>query len=86
LKGRTQRENHLLGRTEVGDVGHSITIVATYRRYAAECVSMSRQRENINEKTLFLEMASLWLRLAEFAEKNEGIDNSPPDLRAQGGT
>jgi len=67
-------------------VGHSITIVDTYRRYAAECVSMSRQRENINEKTLFLEMASLWLRLAEFAEKNEGIDNSLPDLRGQGGT
>ena len=67
-------------------MGHSITIVDTYRRYAAECVSMSRQRENINEKTLFLEMASLWLRLAEFAEKNEGIDNSLPDLRGQGGT
>ena len=53
-------------------MGHSITIVDTYRRYAAECVSMSRQRENINEKTLFLEMASLWLRLAEFAEKKRG--------------
>jgi len=72
LKGRTQGENRPLGRTEVGDVGHSITIVDTYRRYAAECVSMSRQRENINEKTLFLEMASLWLRLAEFAEKKRG--------------
>jgi hypothetical protein len=68
----TARKPSAWACTEVGDVGHSITIVDTYRRYAAECVSMSRQRENINEKTLFLEMASLWLRLAEFAEKKRG--------------
>jgi hypothetical protein len=71
---------------EVGDVGHSITIVDTYRRYAAECVSISHRRENINEKAQFLEMASMWLRLAEFAEKNDSTDNSSPDLREPGGT
>jgi len=40
----------------------------------------------LNEKTLFLETASMRLRLAEFAEKNDGTDNSPSDLGGPGGT
>jgi hypothetical protein len=47
-----------------------------YRRYAAECVNMSRRRENVNDKALLLQMATMWLHLAEFAEKNKGTDDS----------
>jgi hypothetical protein len=57
-----------------------MTAADTYRRYAAECLSMSQRRENVSEKTLLIEMATMWLRLAEFAEKREGTDEPPPAL------
>jgi hypothetical protein len=57
-----------------------MTAADTYRRYAAECVSMSQRRENVRDKALLLQMATMWLQLAEFAEKNEGTDRSPPAL------
>jgi hypothetical protein len=46
-----------------------------YHRYAAECVDMSRRRENVNDKALFLQMATMWPHLAEFAEKTNGADD-----------
>jgi hypothetical protein len=49
-----------------------------YRRYAAECVSMSQRRENVDDKALLLQMATMWLHLAEFTERNKGTDDSPP--------
>ena len=52
----------------------------TYRRYAAECVSMSQRRESVRDKALLLQMATMWLHLAEFAEKNESTEGSPPAL------
>jgi hypothetical protein len=51
-----------------------------YRRYAAECVDMSRRRENVNDKALLLQMATMWLNLAEFAEKNKNTDDSSPTV------
>ncbi len=51
-----------------------------YRRYAAECMALSQRRENINDKATLVEMARMWLRLAEFVEKNEGKDSSSSDL------
>jgi hypothetical protein len=58
-----------------------MTVVAdNYRRYAAECVSMSERVGNPSDKAQFLKMATMWLRLAEFAEKNEGPDKSSEDL------
>jgi len=53
-----------------------MTAADAYRRYAADCMAMSQRRENINDKATLVEMATMWLRLAEFAEKNEGTDNS----------
>jgi hypothetical protein len=41
---------------------------------------MSQRRENVGDKALFLKMATMWLRLAEFAEKNERPDKSSEDL------
>jgi hypothetical protein len=55
----------------------------TMSQYAAECVSMSQRHENMNEKALFLEMATKWLRLAEFAERNEGAVMNPRFCEAQ---
>jgi hypothetical protein len=52
----------------------------TYRRYAAECVSMSQRRENVRDKALLLQMATMWLKLAELAERNESTERSPPAL------
>jgi len=52
----------------------------THRRYAAECVSMSQRRENVSDKALLLQMATTWLHLAEFAEKNESADDSSPTV------
>jgi len=60
-------------------VGRSMT-ATTYRRYAAECVIMSQRRENGCDKALLLQMATMWLHLAEFAEKNESTDNSSPTV------
>jgi hypothetical protein len=50
-----------------------------YRRYAAECLSMSQQHENVDEKALLIDMARMWQRLAEFAEENH-TDEPPPAL------
>jgi hypothetical protein len=41
---------------------------------------MSQRRENVSDKALLLQMATMWLKLAEFAERNEGTDESPAAL------
>jgi hypothetical protein len=51
-----------------------------YRRYAAECIHVSRRRESVNDKALLLQMATMWLHLAEFAERNKDTDDSPPTV------
>ena len=51
-----------------------------YRGYAAECIDMSRRRENINDKAMLLQMATMWLHLAEFAEKRKGTEDSLPTV------
>jgi hypothetical protein len=48
-----------------------------YRRYAAECVMLSQRSRNPSDKATLVEMAALWLRLAEFAERKGDPDNSP---------
>jgi hypothetical protein len=53
-----------------------MAVADIYRRHAAECVSMSQRRENSSDKALLLQMATMWLHLAEFAEKNESTDDS----------
>jgi hypothetical protein len=57
-----------------------MTVADTYRRHAAECVSMSERVDAPSDKAQFLKMATMWLRLAEFAEKNERPDESSEDL------
>jgi hypothetical protein len=57
-----------------------MVVADIYRRYAAECVSMSQRRENAGDKALLLQMATMWLHLAEFAEKNDSTDDSSPTV------
>jgi len=57
-----------------------MTAADTYRRYAAECVSMSRRRENVRDKVKLLQMATMWPKLAELAERNESTDDEPAAL------
>jgi hypothetical protein len=51
-----------------------------YRQHAAECVSMCQRRENVSDKALLLQMATMWLNLAEFAERKKDKDDSLPTL------
>lgn len=60
--------------------GRSMTAADPYRRYAAECVSMSQRCENVSDRARLLIMATMWLRLAEIAEKNERLDEGLSDL------
>jgi hypothetical protein len=57
-----------------------MTAADTYRRYAVECVGMSQRGKNPSDKALLLKMATMWLRLAEFAEKTERADELSEDL------
>jgi hypothetical protein len=72
-------------RNESGAAGlqvekHLMIVADIYRRYAAECVNMSWRRENVRDKALLLQMAAMWLHLAEFAEKDKDTDESPPTV------
>ena len=65
---------------EAGHRGDLMIVADIYRRYAAECVSMSQRRKDVNDKALLLQMATMWLHLAEFAERNKGTDDSQPTV------
>jgi hypothetical protein len=58
----------------------SMTNAETYRRYAAECLMMSHQRQNANAKAVLVQMATMWIELAEIAEKNGSTDEPPPGV------
>ena len=45
-----------------------------YRRYGAECVRISQQTDNAQQKATLLQMAEKWLELAEKAERKRGSD------------
>ena len=66
-----------LRQTGGGDMGRSMTAADTYRRYAAECAKMSEGHQNADFKAMLLEMAAMWLRLADFAEKRENLEDTP---------
>jgi hypothetical protein len=62
-----------------GDGGRSMTKADEYRRYAAQCLALSQNHANADDKARLLTMAEMWLRIAEVAEKNQGKDESPRD-------
>ena len=40
-----------------------------YGQFAAQCVELARHRDTPQDRTILLEMALLWSRLAEYAAK-----------------
>ena len=40
-----------------------------YRRFAAQCVELARRIDSPHDRSIMLEMALLWQRLAEYAAK-----------------
>jgi len=60
-------------------MGRSMTAADIYRRYASECMKMSHQpHRGDHDKAVLVEMAAMWLRLAEFADKHGDTDSSAP--------
>jgi hypothetical protein len=51
----------------------------TYRRRAAECITMSIRREDTREKAMLVQMATMWIKLAELADKTRSTDKPPSD-------
>jgi hypothetical protein len=47
-----------------------------YRRYAEECLRLGQSTDNQQTRATFLQMAQVWLRLAEQAEKSS--NGAPP--------
>jgi hypothetical protein len=41
-----------------------------YRDFACQCVELARHMNTPQDRTILLEMALLWSRLAEYAAKN----------------
>ena len=51
------------------DIGTEfMTLADQYKRRAAECVRMAERTDNAEDKTMLLQMAQTWMRLAEKAE------------------
>jgi hypothetical protein len=45
--------------------------VDRYRQFAEKCVRVAQQTSNPNDKALLLEMAEVWRRLADKAERED---------------
>ena len=59
-----------------------------YRHSAAKCVELARRMDAARDRLIMCEMASVWLRLAEYAAKTAArkesaeLKFSPPQLTA----
>jgi hypothetical protein len=54
-----------------------------YRKFAQECRSLARQIGNAEHKLILDQMAEVWLRLAEQAERIGPAPNRPDDCEKQ---
>jgi hypothetical protein len=50
-----------------------------YRHFAAQCVELARHMNAPHDRTILLEMAWLWSRLAEYAAK-AAVPKEPHEL------
>ncbi len=48
-----------------------------YRHFAAQCVELARNMDTPYDRTILLEMALLWSRLAEIAANNAARERTP---------
>jgi hypothetical protein len=54
----------------------------TYRQHALDCLRLAQLASTPQDKALLAEMATMWLRLAEFAES---VGAAVPDSAEKGG-
>jgi hypothetical protein len=47
---------------------------ASYRQHAAHCLELARGTLDMSRRSALLDMAQVWLDLADQAEKNAGTD------------
>ena len=47
-----------------------------YRRFAQECLDMARTAEDERSRAVLIQMAQVWLRLAQALEEASGIDSA----------
>lgn len=59
--------------------------VTRYRQYAAECVRQAQGEDGSEDKTIMLNVALAWLRLAQKTEAIEQAESPPtaPELEPQ---
>ena len=48
--------------------GGGMSVAEMYRQHAADCVRLAQSVSGPEDRTLLMEMAAIWLRLAERAE------------------
>jgi len=54
--------------------------VAAYRLHAAMCTEIAERTSDLKNRLLLLKMAAAWLKLAEQAEKNSRVYETPADV------
>jgi len=57
---------------------NAVDRVDAYRRYAAQCVEMARRMNSPKDRSVLLQMALLWSRLAKYAA-NQPIPKEPAE-------
>jgi hypothetical protein len=51
--------------------------VSRYRQYAAECVRQAQSEDTPEDKTIMLNVALAWLRLAQQSQASQQADSPP---------
>ena len=59
--------------------------VGRYRKYAANCLAFARSTADPGAKLALLDMAQVWIMLAEDAERNGGFTLDPVKIYARPG-
>ena len=63
----------------MGASGHNTTSAEQFRQYAADCVRVAQHIKNPVDRASLLQMAKLWLSLADIAEKDQPPKNKKQD-------
>ena len=56
-------------------MGDGLTKAETYRRYAAECLGLSKITNDERNSAVLCRIAVAWINLAEYAEKAAALQN-----------
>jgi hypothetical protein len=64
----------------IGDLG--VGLAEEFRNNAQQCFKWAREARSIESQTYWLDMAQLWLRLAQHAEEREWRTDAAPSRPA----